>query len=102
VEAVTGLTPDQYTLSQNYPNPFNPSTTIKFGLPKDSKVKIVLYNVSGQQVAELMNQELNAGYHHVVWNANVSAGIYFYRIEAFSVSDPNNRFVQVKKMLMLT
>ncbi len=92
---------DDFNLSQNYPNPFNPSTTICYGLPNRSSVRIVITNTLGQQVAVLENGEREAGFHEVEWRANVASGIYFYRIDAVSVNDPNNRFVQVKKMLLL-
>jgi hypothetical protein len=93
------LPPTGYELVQNYPNPFNPSTIIRYALPIASRVKLTVYNVLGQVVGELVNQEQTAGWKEVEWNADVSSGIYFYRIEA--TSDPNNRFVQVKKMLLL-
>jgi hypothetical protein len=55
----------------------------------------------GQQVKELVNTEQQAGYQSIVWNANVASGMYFYRIVATSLSDPNKRFVETKKMLLL-
>jgi photosystem II stability/assembly factor-like uncharacterized protein len=93
--------PQEFYLYQNYPNPFNPSTTIRYGLPNRSSVRIVITNTLGQQVAVLENGEREAGYHEVEWNANVATGIYFYRIVAISTTNPNNHFVQVKKMLLL-
>ena len=93
-EPTSGL-PTVYSLSQNYPNPFNPSTTIKFGLPQNSKVKLVVYNVLGQIVAKVAEKDMNAGYHTVTFNASkFSTGVYFYRLEA-------GDFVQVKKMMLL-
>jgi len=56
---------------------------------------------AGRNGASLENGEIEAGYHKVRWRANVASGIYFYRIDAVSTTDPNNRFVQVKKMLLL-
>ncbi len=93
--------PKVYSLSQNFPNPYNPSTTIRFGVPQRSQVRLVVYNLLGQQVIELVNQEINAGYFERTWHANVSSGLYFYRLEAVSVNDPNKRFVDVKKMILL-
>mgnify|MGYP001577890000 CR=1 FL=1 len=93
--------PKDMVLDQNFPNPFNPSTTLRYGLPGNSRVKLQIYNVLGQVVAELVNGEQAAGWHREVWNANVSTGVYFYRIEAVDVNNPNSRFVQVKKMLLL-
>jgi hypothetical protein len=95
------LAPSRFSLDQNYPNPFNPSTTIHYGLPSQSNVRLIITTTLGQQVAVLENGEHEAGYHEVTWHANVASGMYFYRFESVSVSDPNNRFVQVKKMLML-
>ncbi len=79
--------PRHIQLSQNYPNPFNPSTTIKFGLPDEGKVKLVIYNVLGQKVRELINASLPAGYQTAVWNGKndlgqeVASGLYIYRLE---------------------
>ena len=89
------LIPDNYNLSQNYPNPFNPTTHIQFGLPRESKVSLVIYNILGQKVAELVNQQLKAGYHEVEFNSSkYSSGIYFYRIQA-------GDFVETKKMILI-
>jgi hypothetical protein len=93
--------PHESRLEQNYPNPFNPSTIIRYGLPSPSALRIVITNTLGQEVAVLKDGEEEAGYHEVEWRATVASGIYFYRIDAVSMNDPNNRFVQVKKMLML-
>ena len=94
------ILPKIFALEQNYPNPFNPKTNIKFALPVPSNVKIEIYNILGEKVIELVNQQHNAGLHTVEWNANVSSGLYFYRINAESI-DKTRRFVQTKKMLFL-
>ena len=76
-----------YNLKQNYPNPFNPTTTIKYEIPKSSYVTLRIYNISGQLVATLVNQQKIAGSYSVTWNAkNVGSGIYLYRITAGSFS----------------
>lgn len=93
--------PDNFMLMQNYPDPFNPSTTIRYNLPNRSIVRMVITNTLGQQVAVLENGEQEGGLHEVQWHANVASGIYFYRIDAASVGDPTNRFLEVKKMLLL-
>lgn len=93
--------PKAYALHQNYPNPFNPSTTIEFELPAKSRVHLLIYNILGQQVAGLVDEELGAGYIKRSWNANVASGLYFYRIDAVSVENPTRKFVQVKKMILL-
>ncbi len=80
--------PVKVELAQNYPNPFNPATTIRFGIPQEGKVKLVIYNVLGQKVKELVNDSRNAGYYTVIWNGRgdhghaVSSGVYLYRIES--------------------
>jgi len=91
----SSLKPLAYKLYQNYPNPFNPSTTIKYEIPKETKVTIKLYDVLGREIATLLNTTQNAGQHEVEWNAkNYSSGIYFYRIRA-------GEFVSTKKMLLI-
>jgi len=85
----------KYELSQNYPNPFNPTTTIKFSIKNSGKVKLAVYNALGQQVALLLNQEMEAGKYKVKFNAsNLASGVYFYRIQS-------GKFTAVKKMLLL-
>ncbi len=87
--------PEEFRLFQNYPNPFNPITTIEFSLPKDSKVKLVIYNSVGEEVATLVDNQLSAGYYKYNWNASEpTSGIYYYKL----ISD--NTFL-VKKMLLL-
>ncbi len=93
--------PDIYKLYQNTPNPFNPSTTIQYALPANSTVRLTIFNTLGQQVALLINEQQNAGWHRVEWKANVTSGLYYYRIEATDVNNPNNRFVETRKMLLL-
>ena len=94
-------TPEEFSVRQNYPNPFNPSTTIRLDIPQRSRVRLAVFNILGQQVEELANEEMNAGSFERIWNADVASGLYFYRLEAVSVSDPNKRFVDVKKMIVL-
>jgi hypothetical protein len=93
--------PMHFSLDQNYPNPFNPSTTINYGLPTASRVRLIVYNILGQIVADIVNTEQAAGWNQVVWNANVASGLYFYRLEAVSTNDQGKRFADVKKMLLL-
>ncbi|MEW6508959.1 MAG: T9SS type A sorting domain-containing protein [Bacteroidota bacterium] len=75
--------PGVYHLSQNYPNPFNPTTNIKFIIPEAGNVKLSVYNVLGQEVAQLVKGYKDAGTYNITWNAtNISSGIYFYRLES--------------------
>ena len=88
-------TPKKFQLSQNYPNPFNPSTMIRYQLPKSALVKLTIYNLLGQKVAELVNAQQNEGLHQVTFNArNLSSGVYFYSIKA-------GTFTSTKKMMLL-
>jgi hypothetical protein len=94
------VVPDIYSLAQNYPNPFNPSTKITFSLAADSKVSLKVFDVLGQEVASLINQDLTAGVHNVDFNAaGFNSGVYFYRIEASGVNGA--KFVDVKKMILM-
>jgi hypothetical protein len=89
------LKPLTFSLEQNYPNPFNPSTTIKYSIPEASKVILKLYNLLGEEVATLVNEEKVAGYYMVEFNAvNLPSGVYFYRIQA-------GHFVQTRKMILM-
>jgi hypothetical protein len=87
--------PTDYVVYQNYPNPFNPSTIIKFATPKESHVKLTIYDATGREVVTLIDDQLAAGTHNVSWNAkNLASGLYIYRIEA-------GNFVKANKMLLL-
>jgi hypothetical protein len=84
-----------YLLEQCYPNPFNPTTTIGFGIQNKSNVKITVLNAIGEEVAVVLNEEREAGYHQVEFNAaNLPSGVYFYQMKTGS-------FVETKKMLLL-
>jgi hypothetical protein len=87
--------PTVYELFQNYPNPFNPITTIKYSVPELSKVKLTLFNLLGEEVATLVNEEKLAGNYSVEFNAaSLPSGVYFYRLQAGS-------FVETKKMILM-
>ncbi len=94
--------PAKYMLSQNYPNPFNPSTMISYQLPTQSQVSLKVFDVLGSEVVTLVNGIVEAGYKSVEFNTdNLPSGIYFYRLDAVSMSDPGKSFTQVKKMLLM-
>ena len=93
--------PKSYSLAQNYPNPFNPTTTVRYGIPSRSHVKLQIFNTLGQVVGTLVNAEQEAGYYEVPWQPNTSSGLYFYRLEAASTSDPSKSFSQVRKTVLI-
>ncbi len=93
--------PDHYALLQNYPNPFNPSTTISFALPVRSQVRVGIYNLLGQRVAEIINGEMETGYHAVRWNAGAASGVYFCRMEATPSGTPGRPFQHTMKIMVL-
>jgi len=95
VVTVTSKTLAKYELYQNYPNPFNPSTVVSFTLPEMSHVKIAVYNVIGQEVAKLVDKEMEAGFHNITFDgSNLSTGLYIYRLET-----PN--YSKTMKMILL-
>jgi|GEM_PF-6322410 len=93
--------PTDFTLDQNFPNPFNATTVIQFALPRTSLVKLEIFNVLGQKVKTLVDEELQAGYKQVTWDGRdqrgntVSTGVYFYRIKAADL------FTDMRKMLLI-
>ena len=93
--------PQKPSLFQNYPNPFNPSTTIRYALPAESFISIDIYNMLGEKVERLLQGRHTTGHGSVTWNANVSGGIYFCRLSAVPLSNPSERYLDVKKMVLL-
>ena len=89
-----------YDLFQNYPNPFNPSTIIKYALPEASHVTVKVFNMLGQEVRTILDQEQSSGVKQVLWNgrnnygSKVASGIYIYAIKA-------NDFYKAKKMILM-
>jgi len=101
-ENYTGIEEDENNLPvstnlyQNYPNPFNPETTIKYSLSSDAKVKLVVYDITGREVTELVNMKQIKGWHEAQFNAErLTSGMYFYRLSV------DNKVVASKKMMML-
>jgi len=87
--------PAEFALSQNYPNPFNPVTVIEYSLPASGEVSLIVYNLSGQEVARLINGSMPAGNHLITWDASsLASGVYLYRLQA-------GDFVRTRKMLLL-
>jgi len=92
---VSNLVPAEYNLEQNYPNPFNPSTEIRFSIPQTTNVSLKVFDVMGREVAALIDEQMEAGKHSLVFNAaNLSSGVYYYTITA-------KNFMETKKMLLL-
>ncbi len=98
------LIPTVTKLTGNYPNPFNPTTNINFSLKADSRVSLVIYNIRGQRVKTLVNDNMQAGWHSIVWDGrddngkSVSSGVYF---NGFDTSSMDGDYTSVKKMILL-
>lgn len=96
-EVIVG-NPEKFNLSQNYPNPFNPSTKINFDIPNDGFVSLKVYDMTGREVANLVNEFKTSGYYTVNFNAsNLSTGVYLYRISA----DANGKSFSSEKRMVL-
>lgn len=97
------ISPKEFNLAQNYPNPFNPSTQIKFSLPVASNVKIDVFNMIGERIAQFIDSEFSAGTHTAEFNAsgfgNLSSGIYIYRITAIGIN--GKVYSDSKKMMLI-
>jgi len=87
--------PNEFILDQNFPNPFNPTTKIGFSIPQAGNVKLTVYNLLGQEMGIIINEQIEAGYHYIDFNAvNLNSGVYIYKIEA-------GNFIQAKKMTFI-
>lgn len=85
----------EFTVSQNFPNPFNPETAIKYSIPQNQKVTLIVYDVLGVEVRTLVNEEKSAGYYEVNFDAaNLASGVYYYKLQT-------GNFVETKKMILL-
>ena len=95
IEPIGNSVPQIFSLEQNYPNPFNPVTSIKFGIPKQSNVRVIIYDALGREVKVLINSQLGGGNYKIEWDAADSpSGIYFYRIITSDYSE-------TKKMILI-
>ena len=87
--------PETYSLSQAYPNPFNPTTTLSFAIPVDNEVTLSIYNLQGREVSTLIDANMDAGYHSIVWDANANAsGVYFVKMMA-------GEYVSTQKLMLI-
>jgi len=94
IETITEV-PKTFELTQNYPNPFNPSTKIRYSVPQISNVTIKVFDILGNEIETLVNQENPAGTYEITWNAeNLPSGVYFYQLRA-------GNFIEMKKMILL-
>jgi hypothetical protein len=93
--------PTEFSLEKNYPNPFNPTTNIRYAIPEQGNVKLVVYDLLGNKVSTLVSKSMKAGNYNAVWNAyddmgvKVSSGVYFYRLMV------DNKIVGTKKMVLM-
>ncbi len=100
VEEPENLVPTEFALFANFPNPFNPETTIRYGVPKTAHVRLIIFNLRGQVVRTLVDEQQTAGFHGVKWDGlsdsgeKLASGVYVYRLKA-------EQFVQTRQMLML-
>ena len=100
VEDTPDNIPDSFALSQNFPNPFNPETKIQYDLPKSTHVRIEIFNLLGQKMRTLVNDQKPAGSHTVVWNGRkengeaVASGVYIYRLQT-------EQFMKSRKLILL-
>ena len=90
----SNIIPENFKLHQNYPNPFNPTTTISFDIPKDTHVRVNVYNISGSMIAPLMDSYLSSGQYSLKFNASkLASGIYYYELNT-------GEFKDVKKLIV--
>jgi hypothetical protein len=94
-EVEVELAPSEFALYQNYPNPFNPVTNIKLALPKAAKINLIVYNLLGEKIATLLDEDKEAGFYDVQFDASsFSSGIYIYKLTA-------DEFIKTKKMTVM-
>ena len=95
------LEPREFIVYQNYPNPFNPYTNIRFALKSSAQVRITIYDVLGRKIDQLLDTEINDGYHEVTWEPKAASGVYLYRIEIVPLIESVKPFSIVHKMLYM-
>lgn len=100
-DIVTIAPPNEFSMGQNYPNPGNPKTKIDYELPFNAIVKIIIYNMLGEEVAIIVNEQKEAGYYSAEFNgSNLASGVYFYRINVKDISSSAN-FTKTMKMILV-
>ncbi len=102
VEETQREVPSSYILEQNYPNPFNPITTFRYSIPTQSKVVIKVYDILGNEIAALLDEEKSVGTYELMWNAeSLPSGVYFYQLKVYPAIGGAGSFIETKKMLLL-
>ncbi|MEX1139356.1 MAG: cohesin domain-containing protein [Bacteroidota bacterium] len=97
-----GTVPTEFTLSQNFPNPFNPSTNIRFGLPKESHVRITAFDMAGNEIGSVFSGVRQAGVHQITFDgASLASGVYFYRLVATPLGNVGKSFARTMKMVLV-
>jgi hypothetical protein len=95
IQQISSEIPNGFSLKQNYPNPFNPSTNIKFDLPASSFTKLAVYDITGREVAPLVNEKLSPGTYEYKFDASkLTSGVYFYKLQA-------GDFIETKRMVLV-
>ena len=95
INQISQIIPAKYELNQNYPNPFNPSTNINFSIPKSGFVSLKIFDISGKEIGNLINENLTPGVYEYKFNAaNLSSGVYFYILRS-------GQFTQIRRMMLL-
>ncbi|MBI3586405.1 MAG: T9SS type A sorting domain-containing protein [Ignavibacteriales bacterium] len=101
LEGAMGPVPEEYTLQEAYPNPFNPSTKIRYGVPERSRVRLEIYNMLGNVVADLVSGERTRGYYEIVWMAEgLPTGVYLVRLQSESL-ESNKTFLGSRKVVLV-
>ena len=94
-EIIEDVIPTEFELAQNYPNPFNPTTKIRYSVPQASNVMVKVFDVLGNEIETLLNEEKQTGTYEITWyTEGLPSGVYFYRLQA-------GNFIQTKKMVLL-
>ncbi|HJY64713.1 MAG TPA: T9SS type A sorting domain-containing protein, partial [Ignavibacteria bacterium] len=92
---ISGIAPDEFSISQNYPNPFNPTTNIEFNIAENGFVSLKVFDITGKEISNLVNENLQRGTYKVDWSAaGLTSGVYFYTLKTASYSE-------TKKMMLV-
>jgi hypothetical protein len=91
----------EFALFPNFPNPFNASTTFRFVLPVPSRVRLELFTTIGQSISVVVDGAKDAGYHNVMWNTDVTSGMYICRFSATPLAEPGKTFVGTRKVVVI-